>query len=77
MFFEAAAQASSAFLNEKKEGYVISALDTTLHVRPKCLDFDICVKKIFCSDTLNEMYFEAKENNTIVASGKILLMIQN
>lgn len=77
MFIEAAAQSSSALLDTKKEGYVLSVSETFLHVRSTNTTFNAHVKSISSTNNLNEISFEIKHEKITIASGIILLMINS
>lgn len=77
MMMEAAAQSSAALSESDSEGYLLSCSNLILHMYPIGLKFNIYVKSDMINDTLNEIYFEAKEGGTLISSGTILVMLQS
>jgi hypothetical protein len=76
MIMESAAQSSAALSGSENEGYLLSCSNLTLHKEPKSTIFDIHIKTLASNAALNEIGFEAKEQNTLVASGVILVMLK-
>jgi hypothetical protein len=75
MMMEAAAQSSCAFECDGKEGFVISCSNVILHVKPKGVSFRVHVTSKLKNGLLNEIFFELKENDVLIASGTLLLML--
>ncbi|MDR0407528.1 MAG: hypothetical protein LBH45_01215 [Campylobacteraceae bacterium] len=75
MMMEAAAQSSCVFGDEDKEGFVISCQNVTLHGKPKGVSFKTHVACRLKNGLLSEIFFESRENDILIASGTLLLML--
>ncbi|MDR1615346.1 MAG: hypothetical protein LBS26_07270 [Campylobacteraceae bacterium] len=77
MMMESAAQSSAALNNSEKEGYLLSCSNLILHKEPTAVKFNAHIKNIMSNSSLNEICFEIKEQNTLISSGTLLVMLQS
>ncbi|MDR2790940.1 MAG: hypothetical protein LBB59_08220 [Campylobacteraceae bacterium] len=76
MIMEAAAQSSAALSENENEGYLLSCTNLVLHKKPAGTKFNIHVKNSLPNSALSEIYFETKEQNILISSGVILVMLK-
>lgn len=77
MMMEAAAQSSSAFSDKALEGYVVSCSNLALHSKAKKTIFTAHITSKMQTDTLHDVHFEIKDEDTLLSSGDILLMLKS
>ncbi|MDR2081248.1 MAG: hypothetical protein LBP54_05120 [Campylobacteraceae bacterium] len=76
MIMESAAQSSAALSDSEDEGYLLSCSNLILHKNPTGTKLRIHIKNALPSSVLSEIYFEAKEQDTLISEGTILVMLK-